>query len=75
MLFCLSAGNAKSRVLADPGFFFFFPSARLLIELCIWFEKTKCWNNFEAVAYNLGDLMYLSRLKLLTFFNSIRFYT
>ena len=32
-----------------------------------------CWNYFEAVVYNLGDLMYLSRLKLLTLFNLIRF--
>jgi hypothetical protein len=23
-----------------------------------------CWNNFEAVVYNLGDLMYLSRIYL-----------
>ena len=22
----------------------------------------KCWNYFEAVVYNLGDLMYLSRI-------------
>jgi hypothetical protein len=31
-----------------------------------------CWNYFEAVVYNLGDLMYLSRLKLLTLFNLVR---
>ena len=34
---------------------------------------SECWNYFEAVVYNLGDLMYLSRLKLLTLFNLIRF--
>ena len=31
VLFCLSAGNAKSRVLADPGFFFF--SARIAYQI------------------------------------------
>ena len=25
-------------------------------------NKIYCWNYFEAVVYNLGDLMYLSRI-------------
>ena len=26
------------------------------------YKQQRCWNYFEAVVYNLGDLMYLSRM-------------